>query len=273
MGEGGCCDCALCRCLKRVPYGTLFAILLLAGGLALLTYEILYIQVVADMMFRFDADFSKTSILFEGTGTLFWVLIGAVAVMGLYGILLLVFACLTTGPSGQNTCGSEHVRCIGPCSTNILIMVTYVVCGVWIALTVVLAMPFTFMLMVRSYCKNITPSSCIDLSHYGLTGNVKTAAAQNTTMEPVCGNSLQSFCDNNGSIWLSSFLAMAACIMIVIALIHFLMALSANHTYQKMLSGDHPTRSKYGNDYRRAYGDADIPLQEPLNIHDESTRF
>ncbi len=51
------------------------------------------------------------------------------------------------------------------------------------------------------------------------------------------------------------------------------MALSANHTYQKMLSGDQPTRTKYGNDYRRAYGDADIPLQEPLNIHDESTRF
>ena len=55
--------------------------------------------------------------------------------------------------------------------------------------------------------------------------------------------------------------------------IHFLMSLSANHTYQKMLSGDQPTRSKYGNDYRRAYGDADMPLQEPLNIHDECTRF
>ena len=45
------------------------------------------------------------------------------------------------------------------------------------------------------------------------------------------------------------------------------MALSANHTYQKLLGGG----GKFGSEYRRAYGDADIPLHEPL--HDESTRF
>ncbi|XP_071786325.1 neuronal membrane glycoprotein M6-b-like [Asterias amurensis] len=273
MAEGGCCDCALCRCLKRVPYGTLFAILLLAGGLALLTYETLTIRYVAQEMF-IKAQVNVNSVLYEGTGTLFWVLISAVAVMGIFGFLLLVFACLTSGPSGQNTCGQERTRCIGMCSTDILIMVTYGVCAIWIALTVVLAMPFTFMLMVRSYCKTVTPTSCIDLSHYGLTAKVaKTSATSNVTDLSVCGASLTGFCDKNGSIWLSSFLAMTACILIVIALIHFLMALSANHTYQKMLSGDQPTRTKYGNDYRRAYGDADIPLQEPLNIHDESTRF
>ncbi|XP_022103124.1 neuronal membrane glycoprotein M6-b-like isoform X2 [Acanthaster planci] len=273
MEEGGCCDCALCRCLKRVPYGTLFALLLLFGGLALLTYQILNIRDVAKRMFAVDANFNSNSVLFEGNDTLFWVLIAAVAVMGLYGILLVVIACLTTGPSGQNTCGREHTRCIGLCSTDILIMITYVLCAVWIALTVVLAMPFTFMLMVRSYCK--TSSTCIDLGHYGLVENVEKTATQNLTdyVMPVCGKKMENLCAKNASIWLSSFLAMASCIMIVISLIHFLMALSANHTYQKLLSGNQPTRSKYGNDYRRAYGDSDIPLQEPLNIHDESTRF
>lgn len=47
-----CCDYALCRCLRRVPYATLFAFLLLAGGLALMTYEIIMIRETADDLFE-----------------------------------------------------------------------------------------------------------------------------------------------------------------------------------------------------------------------------
>ncbi|KAJ8028274.1 hypothetical protein HOLleu_30467 [Holothuria leucospilota] len=47
-----CCDYALCRCLRRVPYATLFAFLLLAGGLALMTYEIIVIRETADDLFE-----------------------------------------------------------------------------------------------------------------------------------------------------------------------------------------------------------------------------
>ena len=65
LAEGGCCDCALCRCLRRVPYGTLFAILLLAGGLALLTYETLTIRYVAQEMFL-TAQVNVNSVLYEG---------------------------------------------------------------------------------------------------------------------------------------------------------------------------------------------------------------
>ena len=47
-----CCDYALCRCLRRVPYATIFALLVLAGGLSLMTYEILLIDDTVENMFR-----------------------------------------------------------------------------------------------------------------------------------------------------------------------------------------------------------------------------
>ena len=47
----------------------------------------------------------------------FWVLIAVLSVMGLFVLLLLVFACFSMGSSGKNTCGKTSARCVGRFST------------------------------------------------------------------------------------------------------------------------------------------------------------
>ncbi|XP_072040729.1 proteolipid protein DM gamma-like isoform X2 [Amphiura filiformis] len=276
----GCCDCALCRCLRRVPYGTLFATFLVAGGLALLCYETLVVRDVFKDMFKdtaLDPASSEPTIFTDGYEILFWVLIAVVCVMGLFAILLLVFACFSNGSSGRNTCGKHSARCVGRFSTSLMIIATYGVSLVWLVTVVGMSMAFTFMMMVRAYCKGSVPENppdtqCLDLAQYGLvTREGAPTAASNTT---ICGDSLKNFCGQNEEIHLCVYLIMVACVVIVIGMIHFLMSLAANHTYLKVFQRSDPPRTKYGNDYRRTYTGNDYPgLQEPLNMSDETTRF
>ncbi|XP_071489623.1 neuronal membrane glycoprotein M6-a-like [Diadema antillarum] len=300
-----CCDYALCRCLRRVPYATIFALLVLAGGLALMTYEILSIDDTVEQMFRGThldpTETKQSSKFYQGTAVLFWVLFGLVALIGCFGLLLLIMACMTAGPSKKNACGRRAMKCVGRISTSVMIMLCYFLCVCWMLGCIILAMPLTFMLMVQSYCAaqgGVYPNStCLDLNQYGfaapaITRKVNATMVTTTTPTPtpttqgvplplsaadhrICGNDLRTFCEHNEDISLSVYLTVTAAVIVVLALIHFLMALAANHTYIRIFHKDLPSKTKYGgNDYiGHRYSDAGIPLQEPLNVQDENTHF
>lgn len=296
-----CCDYALCRCLRRVPYATIFALLVLAGGLALMTYEILLIDDTIEEMFRgthLDPHVTKEpSKFYKGVAVMFWVLIALVSLVGCFGLLLLIMACMTAGPSKKNACGKRVMKCVGRISTSVMIMICYFLCVCWMLGCIILAMPLTFMLMVQSYCavqNNVfLDTTCMDLTQYGFVEapDTNSTVMMTTTASPsfsgpvmplvaktvpsICGSNLEQFCDHNEDISLSVYLTVTAAVIVVLALIHFLMALAANHTYIRIFHKDLPGRTKYGgNDYiGHRYSDAGMPLQEPLNIQDENTHF
>ncbi|XP_054754875.1 uncharacterized protein LOC129260901 [Lytechinus pictus] len=278
--------------------------MVLAGGLALMTYEILLIDSTVEEMFQgthLDPNVSKQpSKFYQGVAVLFWVLIALVSLIGCFGLLLLIMACMTAGPSKKNACGKRAMKCVGRISTSVMIMICYFLCVCWMLGCIILAMPLTFMLMVQSYCKvqnNVfLDTTCMDLSQYGFVEAPNNTAVVVTTpanpinpvmpimaaTEPpkvvptsICGSELEKFCDHNEDISLAVYLTVTAAVIVVLALIHFLMALAANHTYIRIFHKDLPGRTKYGgNDYiGHRYSDAGMPLQEPLNIQDENTHF
>ncbi|XP_071848137.1 uncharacterized protein [Apostichopus japonicus] len=256
-----CCDYALCRCLRRVPYATLFAFLLLAGGLALMTYEIIMIRETADDLFEGTVMYAEHSGYKKGLGMLLWMLITLVTIIAIFGLFFLVLACFSSGPSKKNTCGQRFVKCVNRVSISVVTIIAYLLCIAWIALSMALMLGLTFMLMVRSYCNsvqdNFTSETCVDLAQYGMvpskptttTMSPTTAPSSNNTQTSICGEKLEDFCNMHDDIQLNVWLTITASIIVVISLIHFLMALAANHTYTRLFHKDLPGSPKYSNNF------------------------
>lgn len=257
-----CCDYALCRCLRRVPYATLFAFLLLAGGLALMTYEIIMIQDTANELFAGTVLYANHSGYKKGLDLLLWLLIALVTIISLFGLFFLVLACFSSGPSKKNTCGKRFVKCVNRVSISVVTIVAYLLCIAWIALSMALMLGLTFMLMVRSYCNHMegafSSDSCIDLAQYGMAPSKPPMAttvvpmpspSSNHTQTTICGDRLENFCKMHEDIQLNVWLTVTASIIVIISLIHFLMALAANHTYTRLFHKDLPGSPKYSNNF------------------------
>lgn len=253
-----------------------------------MTYEIIVIRETADDLFEGTVLNAENSAYRRGLGMLLWLLIALVAVIAIFGFFFLVLACFSSGPSKKNTCGQKFVKCVNRISISVVTIIAYLLCIAWIALSMALMLGLTFMLMVRSYCNNMkdtfTGDSCIYLEQYGMapskgdatttTQTPVTTPSMNNTQTKICGDKLRDFCDMHEDIQLNVWLTVTASIIVVISLIHFLMALAANHTYMRIFRKGYRSVPKGTHAFPGfRYSDGELPIQEPLNVRDENTQF
>ncbi|KAI1883564.1 hypothetical protein AGOR_G00232880 [Albula goreensis] len=265
MDEGqtqkGCFECCI-KCLGGIPYPSLIATILLYAGVALFcgcghealsgTVTILqnYFEVVRGPMDSLD--------VFTMIDIIKYVIYGIASAFFVYGILLMVEGFFTTGAI-RDLYGDFKITTCGRCVSAWFVMLTYIFMLAWLGVTAFTSLPVFMYFNIWTICQNITAveniNLCLDLRQFGIVtiGEEK----------KVCTGSEKFFnmCESNElDLTFHLFIcALAGAGAAVIAMIHYLMVLSANWAYVK----DACRMQKY----------EDIKSKEEQELHDiHSTR-
>ncbi|XP_014050453.1 neuronal membrane glycoprotein M6-a isoform X1 [Salmo salar] len=265
MEEGqnskGCFECCV-KCLGVLPYASLFATILLYAGVALFcgcghealsgTVTILqnYFEVVRAPMETLD--------VLTMIDILKYVIYGVAAAFFVYGILLMVEGFFTTGAI-RDLYGDFKITACGRCVSAWFIMLTYIFFLAWLGVTAFTSLPVFMYFNIWTICQNTTvvegANLCLDLRQFGMV----TIGEE----RKVCTGSEKFFkmCESNElDMTFHLFVcALAGAGAAVIAMVHYLMVLSANWAYVK----DACRMQKY----------EDIKSKEEQELHDiHSTR-
>uniref|UniRef100_A0A8C7QIJ2 Neuronal membrane glycoprotein M6-a n=1 Tax=Oncorhynchus mykiss TaxID=8022 RepID=A0A8C7QIJ2_ONCMY len=235
-------DLCCVKCLGVLPYASLFATILLYAGVALFcgcghealsgTVTILqnYFEVVRAPVETLD--------VLTMIDILKYVIYGVAAAFFVYGILLMVEGFFTTGAI-RDLYGDFKITACGRCVSAWFIMLTYIFFLAWLGVTAFTSLPVFMYFNIWTICQNTTvvegANLCLDLRQFG-----KGALVLDMTFHLfVC--------------------ALAGAGAAVIAMVHYLMVLSANWAYVK----DACRMQKY----------EDIKSKEEQELHDiHSTR-
>ncbi|XP_056602863.1 proteolipid protein 1b isoform X2 [Triplophysa dalaica] len=194
----GCYDSCI-RCLGAVPYTSLLATLLCYTGVALFcggghealshTYKLVELYFARELQdFTGLADFIK---YFQ------YVIYGLASFFFLYGLLLLAEGFYTTSAVKQ-TFGEFKSTSFGRCVSLTLIVLTYVLAAIWLAIFGFTAIPVFFLYNMESSCHKVNILSettlfnqhsrvCIDARQYGF-------LPWNAVPGVVCGTTLANIC-------------------------------------------------------------------------------
>ncbi|KAJ8271779.1 hypothetical protein COCON_G00106380 [Conger conger] len=249
MEEGqtqkGCFECCI-KCLGGIPYASLIATILLYAGVALFcgcghealsgTVTILqnYFEVVRGPVDSLD--------VFTMIDIFKYVIYGVAAAFFVYGILLMVEGFFTTGAI-RDLYGDFKITACGRCVSAWFILLTYVFMLAWLGVTAFTSLPVFMYFNIWTLCQNTTQfaerrrKSALDLR-----------------------NSSKMCESNELDLTFHLFIcALAGAGAAVIAMVHYLMVLSANWAYVK----DACRMQKY----------EDIKSKEEQELHDiHSTR-
>ncbi|KAA8588077.1 hypothetical protein FQN60_001271 [Etheostoma spectabile] len=244
-GNRGCFECCI-KCLGGVPYASLVATILCFSGVALFCGcgHVALTGTVTILETHFSKVTSDHAMLTDVIQLMQYVIYGIASFFFLYGIILLAEGFYTT--SAVKELHSEFKTTIcGRCISGMFVFLTYILGVAWLGVFGFSAVPvFLFYNMwstcaaMRSPIANLTniDSICVDVRQYG----------------DIC---------NTSEFYLSYHLYIVACAgagATVIALIHFLMILSANWAYLKDASQMH------------AY--QDIKMKEERELQDITSR-
>uniref|UniRef100_A0A8C6TYN7 Glycoprotein M6Bb n=1 Tax=Neogobius melanostomus TaxID=47308 RepID=A0A8C6TYN7_9GOBI len=258
----GCFECCI-KCLGGVPYASLVATILCFSGVALFCGcgHVALTGTVTILETHFSKVTSDHAMLTDIIQLMQYVIYGIASFFFLYGIILLAEGFYTT--SAVKELHSEFKTTIcGRCISGLFVFLTYILGVAWLGVFGFSAVPvFLFYNMwytcntMKSPMANLTSidSICVDVRQYGI-------IPWNATPGKACGSTLGDVC-NSSEFYLSYHLYIVACAgagATVIALIHFLMILSANWAYLKDASQMH------------AY--QDIKLKEERELQDITSR-
>ncbi|KAM9849433.1 glycoprotein M6Aa [Aulostomus maculatus] len=265
MDEGqtqkGCLECCI-KCLGGIPYPSLVATILLYAGVALFcgcghealsgTVTILqnYFEVVRSPVDALD--------VFTMIDIIKYVIYGIASAFFVYGILLMVEGFFTSGAI-KDLYGDFKITTCGRCVSAWFIMLTYIFMLAWLGVTAFTSLPVFIYFNIWNICQNATvlegATLCLDPRQYGIVpiAEAKTVCAGSEKFYKMCES-------NELDMTFHLFIcALAGAGAAVIAMIHYLMVLSANWAYVK----DACRMQKY----------EDIKSKEEQELHDiHSTR-
>uniref|UniRef100_A0A8B9YYH7 Neuronal membrane glycoprotein M6-a n=1 Tax=Buteo japonicus TaxID=224669 RepID=A0A8B9YYH7_9AVES len=244
----GCFECCI-KCLGGIPYASLIATILLYAGVALfcgcgheaLSGTVNILQTYFEMT-RAAGDHHVILPEVCMIDIFKYVIYGVAAAFFVYGILLMVEGFFTTGAI-KDLYGDFKITTCGRCVSAWFIMLTYIFMLAWLGVTAFTSLPVYMYFNLWTICRNATvvdgANLCLDLRQYGI---------------PFLCPPLQL----NMTFHLF-IVALAGAGAAVIAMVHYLMVLSANWAYVK----DACRMQKY----------EDIKSKEEQELHDiHSTR-
>uniref|UniRef100_A0A7N9ANH1 Glycoprotein M6Aa n=1 Tax=Mastacembelus armatus TaxID=205130 RepID=A0A7N9ANH1_9TELE len=249
----GCLECCI-KCLGGIPYPSLIATILLYAGVALFcgcghealsgTVTILqnYFEVVRSPVDALD--------VFTMIDIIKYVIYGIASAFFVYGILLMVEGFFTSGAI-KDLYGDFKITTCGRCVSAWFIMLTYIFMLAWLGVTAFTSLPVFIYFNIWNICQNTTllegATLCLDPRQYG-----KDEARRTN----VCCDLFLLQLDMTFHLFICALAGAGAA---VIAMIHYLMVLSANWAYVK----DACRMQKY----------EDIKSKEEQELHDiHSTR-
>uniref|UniRef100_A0A8C1WRE2 Uncharacterized protein n=1 Tax=Cyprinus carpio TaxID=7962 RepID=A0A8C1WRE2_CYPCA len=212
----GCMECCL-KCLGGIPYPSLIATILLYAGVALFcgcghealsgTVTILqnYFEVIRGPGDGLD--------VFTIIDIIKYVIYGIASAFFVYGILLMVEGFFTSGAI-KDLYGDFKITTCGRCVSAWFIMLTYIFMLAWLGVTAFTSLPVFMYFNIWTICQNTTvlegASLCLDPRQFGIEN--------------------QSKLDMTFHLFVCALAGAGAA---VIAMIHYLMVLSANWAYVK----------------------------------------
>ncbi|KAK2850525.1 hypothetical protein Q7C36_009308 [Tachysurus vachellii] len=236
----GCVDCCI-KCLGGVPYASLLATILCFSGVALFCgcgHEALSgtLTILENSFYR---NLSETTMLTDIIYLLQYVIYGIASFFFLYGIILLAEGFYTTN-AVKELHGEFKTTICGRCISAMFVFFTYVLGVAWLGVFGFSSIPVFLFYNIWSTCASMASTSpanssvCVDMRQYGIIPwDAKPGVA--------CGSTLLDICNSN-EFYLSYHLYIVACAgagATVIAMIHYLMILSANWAYLKDASQMH----------------------------------
>ncbi|XP_059830002.1 proteolipid protein DM beta [Hypanus sabinus] len=265
MEEGqtqkGCFECCI-KCLGGIPYASLLATILLYAGVALFCgcgHEALSGTVtILQNNFEVVRGAGDTLDVFTMIDIFKYVIYGLAAAFFVYGILLMVEGFFTTGAI-KDLYGDFKITTCGRCVSGWFIMLTYIFMLAWLGVTAFTSLPVFMYFNIWTVCQNITIADstdlCFDLRQFGIVPILeqKTVCTLNESFSKLC---LSPELNMTFHLFI---VALAGAGAAVIAMVHYLMVLSANWAYVK----DACRMQKY----------EDIKSKEEQELHDiHSTR-
>ncbi|KAI3351473.1 hypothetical protein L3Q82_020322, partial [Scortum barcoo] len=265
----GCLECCI-KCLGGIPYPSLIATILLYAGVALFS-------AAADTRpCPAPSPSSRTTLRWCGALWMLWtssplvlfpfsridiikyVIYGIASAFFVYGILLMVEGFFTSGAI-KDLYGDFKITTCGRCVSAWFIMLTYIFMLAWLGVTAFTSLPVFIYFNIWNICQNATvlegATLCLDPRQYGIVpiAEAKTVCAGSEKFYRMCES-------NELDMTFHLFIcALAGAGAAVIAMIHYLMVLSANWAYVK----DACRMQKY----------EDIKSKEEQELHDiHSTR-
>ncbi|CAH1776299.1 unnamed protein product [Owenia fusiformis] len=159
-------------------------------------------------------------------------------VMGCFAIFLFVFGCLATGATRENV--YQGAKCImgGRVSAGVFMLITYILNLIWMGVTSVMAMPIIIYIMVNSICVNEFQGQgdwffespwrgCVNMSRFG----IYYEGIPNLTYNYTCGaTNVGKFCQHVDTAGVMFSIAFAGSLLIVLGMVTFMLAISANFT-------------------------------------------
>uniref|UniRef100_A0A4X1VXW8 Neuronal membrane glycoprotein M6-a n=1 Tax=Sus scrofa TaxID=9823 RepID=A0A4X1VXW8_PIG len=298
MEEGqtqkGCFECCI-KCLGGIPYASLIATILLYAGVALFcgcghealsgtvtilqtyfemartagdtldvftietpTYPITYRPKCLCFRLRSCSSPASAKPCLNGIDIFKYVIYGIAAAFFVYGILLMVEGFFTTGAI-KDLYGDFKITTCGRCVSAWFIMLTYLFMLAWLGVTAFTSLPVYMYFNLWTICRNTTlvegANLCLDLRQFGIVtiGEEKKICTVSENFLRMCEST-----ELNMTFHLF-IVALAGAGAAVIAMVHYLMVLSANWAYVK----DACRMQKY----------EDIKSKEEQELHDiHSTR-
>ncbi|TRZ00075.1 hypothetical protein DNTS_004632 [Danionella cerebrum] len=258
----GCLECCL-RCLGGVPYASLIATILCFSGVALFCGcgHVALTGTMGILETHFSRITADHATLTDVVQLMQYVIYGLASFFFLYGIILLAEGFYSTSAMKEMHGEFKSTLC-GRCISAMFIFLTYILAVAWLGVFGFSAVPvFVFYNMwstcvsMRSPLENLTSIDgiCVDVRQYGI-------IPWNATPGKACGSTLADIC-NSSEFYLSYHLYIVACAgagATVVALIHFLMILSANWAYLK--------------DFSLSLAYQDVKLQEERELHQLQSR-
>ncbi|XP_019336920.1 neuronal membrane glycoprotein M6-a isoform X1 [Alligator mississippiensis] len=257
----GCFECCI-KCLGGIPYASLIATILLYAGVALFCgcgHEALSGTVnILQTYFEMARAAGDVIDVFTMIDIFKYVIYGIAAAFFVYGILLMVEGFFTTGAI-KDLYGDFKITTCGRCVSAWFIMLTYIFMLAWLGVTAFTSLPVFMYFNLWTICQNTTlvegANLCLDLRQFGIVtiGEEKKICTMSENFLRMCEST-----ELNMTFHLF-IVALAGAGAAVIAMVHYLMVLSANWAYVK----DACRMQKY----------EDIKSKEEQELHDiHSTR-
>ncbi|XP_026476356.1 proteolipid protein DM gamma-like isoform X2 [Ctenocephalides felis] len=222
LRRGSCCQ----ACLTRIPYATLIATVMCLLGVGVFCGTMYRGATLAVLMA--DQVFHQRLMWLEAVQMVFVVLGASMAALG---FIILFVGFLATGATRHKVYRAWGSRVGGRISCAVFMGVTYILQLAWILMFGFLVIVTFIFTMFWHMCYNYSTQirECIDLTQFDF------MFPNGTRVEDmkVCGpTEIKLFCkDSVEKAEMMFILATAACMLVILSLIHYLMCLSANYAH------------------------------------------
>ncbi|KAI4462950.1 myelin proteolipid [Holotrichia oblita] len=220
--QGGCN-----ACLARIPYATLIATIMCVLGVVVFCTTMYRGAALAFLMF--DHVFKMRLFWVEAVQMSF-VIVGAC--MGAIGFMILTVGCLATGATRYKVYRAWRSRVGGRISCAVFMAITYILKIAWICMfcfLIIITFVFTIFWSMCANPRVANRQDCIEFTQFYF---MFPAGTLQERMKICSDQEVKMFCkDYVEKAEIMFIIATAACFLIILSLVHYLMCLAANYAH------------------------------------------